>query len=183
LFSMAIAWAGGLVGFELTRLLQKEGGRSLSIFSSQVVASPHMIDRERITYNLPEPELLEELRKLNGTPEEILENLKLIQVLLPILRADFELVETYKCSLATLLSIPISVFGGLQDEKIELQHLEAWCEHTTASYSVRMLPGNHFFLHTAQLDLLRLIAQKLLTIVPQSSWGAANEASYSGAII
>ena len=155
---------GGLIGFELIRLLRKEGGPQPLHFFVSGCRGPHVIDRERITYNLPEPELLEELRTLNGTPEEVLENPELIQVLLPILRADFEVVETYDYSVERPLSVPISVFGGLQDKKIELHHLEAWSEHTTASCSVRMLLGDHFFLRTAQQDLLRVIARELLTI-------------------
>jgi medium-chain acyl-[acyl-carrier-protein] hydrolase len=155
---------GGLVGFELIRLLRKEGGPQPLHFFVSGCRGPHVIDRERLTYNLPEAELIEELRTLDGTPEEVLENPELMQVLLPILRADFEVVETYEYSEDRPLSVPISALGGLQDEKIESHHLEAWREQTTAACSVRMLPGNHFFLRTAQQDMLRVIARELLTI-------------------
>jgi len=164
---------GGLIGFELTRLLRKEGGPQPLHFFVSGCRGPQAIDRERITYNLPEPELLEELRTLNGTPEEVLDSPELMQVMLPILRADFEVVETYEYSLAPPICVPISAFGGLQDEKVEWRHLEAWREHTTAHCSVRMLPGNHFFLRTAQHNLLRIIARELLTIAASIERGRA----------
>jgi medium-chain acyl-[acyl-carrier-protein] hydrolase len=156
---------GGLLGFELARLLRKQGGPQPLHFFVSGCRGPQVIDRERITYNLPEAELLDELRTLSGTPEEVLENPELMQVLLPILRADFEVVETYEYAAEPPLSMPISAFGGLQDEKIERDHLEAWSEQTTAVCKVRMLPGNHFFLRTAQRDLLHVIERELLMIV------------------
>lgn len=155
---------GGLIAFELARLLRREmGPQPLHLIVSGCRA-PNVADTERITYNLPEPELLEELRTLNGTPEEVLDSPEMMEVLLPILRADFEVVETYEYSIEPPLGCPISAFGGLADEKVEHRHLEAWREHTTSTCYVRMLPGNHFFVRTAQTDLLRIVAQKLQAV-------------------
>ena len=152
---------GGLMGFEMARLLQEEHGPQPLHFFVSGCRGPQVIDTERITYNLPEPALIEELRTLNGTPDEVLENPELMQVMLPVLRADFEVVETYEYTIGPPFAFPISAFGGLQDQKIERHHLEAWREQTTAYCGVRMLPGGHFFMRTAQPDLLRIIGQEL----------------------
>ena len=156
---------GGLIAFELARLLRREGGRQpLHLFVSGCRA-PHLVEDEKITYNLPEPELLEELRTLNGTPQEVLENPELMELLLPILRADFEAVETYEYAPEPPLDCPISAFGGLGDEKVEHHHLEGWREHTTASCSIRMFPGDHFFVRTAQAQLFRILGPTLHLLV------------------
>jgi medium-chain acyl-[acyl-carrier-protein] hydrolase len=155
---------GGLLAFELARLLRRDGYPQPRHLLVSGCRAPHLAREERITYNLPEPELLEEIRVLNGTPEEVLEDPELMGVLLPTLRADFEVVETYEYATEPPLDCPISAFGGVKDEKVEYQHLEAWREHTTSLCSVRMLPGDHFFLRAARADLLQIIAQKLLSI-------------------
>jgi medium-chain acyl-[acyl-carrier-protein] hydrolase len=162
---------GGLLAYELARLLRREGDPQPQHLFVSGCRAPHLAVPDRITYNLPEPELLEELRTLNGTPEEVIENPELMQLLLPVLRADFEVVETYAYAPEPPLDLPISVFGGLEDENVDHRHLEGWREHTTASCSVRMMPGDHFFLRPAQADLLRLMARELRPLADSIAWG------------
>lgn len=152
---------GGLVAYELARLLRREGGPQPQRLFVSGCRAPHLAVPDKITYNMPEAELLEEIRTLNGTPSEVLENPELMQILLPILRADFEVVETYEYTPEPPLDCPISAFGGLEDENVEHRHLEGWREHTTAACSVRMMRGDHFFLRPAQADLLGVIAREL----------------------
>lgn len=86
---------GGLVSFELARLLRKNYGKvPVHLFVSGYRA-PQVPDPDPPIHDLPEPEFLEELRRLNGTPEIVLENTELMQMLLPALRADFAVIETY----------------------------------------------------------------------------------------
>jgi medium-chain acyl-[acyl-carrier-protein] hydrolase len=110
---------------------------------------------------LPEPAFLDELRRLNGTPETVLENAELMQLLLPVLRADFALLETYVYTPKPPLDYPISAFGGLQDREVSCDELEAWREQTSAAFSLQMLPGDHFFLNSARSLLLQSLSQKL----------------------
>jgi medium-chain acyl-[acyl-carrier-protein] hydrolase len=103
---------------------------------------------------------MEMLLNLNGTPKEVLEHPALMELMLPMLRADFEVCQTYRYVEEPPLNCPLTVFGGLQDET-DRKSLETWREQTTASFSLRMLPGDHFFLHTAQTQLIRIVAQEL----------------------
>ncbi len=152
---------GGLISFELARLLRKQCSiNPVHLFLSGRRA-PQIRDSRPPIQALPEPEFLEELRRLNGTPEAVLQNSELMQLLLPILRADFAVLETYVYTPQPLLECPITVFGGLQDQEVSTEELEAWREHTIASYHLQMFPGNHFFLHSAQEVLLQSIAQHL----------------------
>lgn len=59
------------------------------------------------------------------------------------------------------LECPMTIFGGLQDIEVSYDHLEAWANQTSASFSLQLLPDNHFFLHSAQSLLLQSLAQKL----------------------
>src|SRR5207245_10390157 len=81
--------------------------------------------------------------------------------MLPVLRADLALFETYVYSTEPPLKCPISAFGGLQDHRVSRSHLEAWRDQTSAPFSLRTFPGHHFFCHTTRLPLLQLLTQDL----------------------
>lgn len=152
---------GTLLSFELARLLRREG-RPLPVhmFVSGRGA-PQLNHLHPPLHNLPTNELLHELRRLDGTPSAVLEHPDLMELMLPILRADFSICDTYEYSQAAPLDCPISAFGGLQDAGVSRRNLEAWREQTSASFTARMLPGNHFFLHSNETLLLNVLATQL----------------------
>ena len=152
---------GGLISLELTRWLRRTGNpMPVQLFISGRRA-PQLPSEELPSFDLPEPEFIERLRELNGTPPEVLDHPELMQLMIPLLRADFSVCETYQYHAEPPLNCPITVFGGLGDVEVPREKLDPWREHTTASFSLHMLPGNHFFLHTAQRDVIRLIMEKL----------------------
>lgn len=112
-------------------------------------------------YHLPEPEFIERLRSLNGTPDEVLDHQEFLQLLMPMLRADFEVIETYKHIPRPALQCPITALGGLRDENVGQEHLNAWNELTVGPFSMHMFSGNHFFLNSEQKALLQVISNEL----------------------
>ncbi|MGO9606241.1 MAG: thioesterase II family protein [Candidatus Binataceae bacterium] len=108
---------------------------------------------------MSEKEFLAELRRLNGTPSELLDHKELMEIMLPLLRADFAMYENYAYSTEPPLNCPISVFGGLGDRRVNESDLEAWRGQTNRSFSLLMLPGDHFFLK--QPLLLRVLSEEL----------------------
>jgi medium-chain acyl-[acyl-carrier-protein] hydrolase len=152
---------GALVGFELARTLRRRCGvQPMRLFVSADRA-PQIPPRERPIHGLPEAEFLAELRRLNGTPGRVLEHAELMRIMLPVLRADFAVYETYAYSQEPPLDCVIFGFGGLQDRKVRRGDLEAWREQTRAAFSVRMFPGDHFFLNTNQALLLQVLSDEL----------------------
>ncbi len=150
---------GTLVSFELARRIRKQYGvHPVRLFVSAGRA-PQIPYRDPSIHTLPDKEFLAELRRLNGTPSELLDHEELMEIMLPILRADFALYETYVYSTEPPLNCPISAFGGLQDHKVKDSDLEAWRAQTSVSFSLRMFPGDHFFLK--QPLLLRALSQEL----------------------
>jgi 4'-phosphopantetheinyl transferase len=113
-------------------------------------------------HTLPAAEFWQELRRLNGGLAAVLDNEELAELLLPTLRADFALCETYTYAAGPPLTCPVCALGGLGDEAVDPQDLGAWRELTTGAFRLRMLPGDHFFLQTAQPLLLQALAQELL---------------------
>ena len=150
---------GALIGFELARQIRRQHGlHPVRLFVSAGRA-PQIPHRAPPIHTLPDNEFLAELRRLNGTPRELLDHEELMEVMLPIVRADFALYETYLYSAEPPLTCPISAFGGLQDRKVSASDLEAWRSQTSASFSLRMFPGDHFFLKEPLL--LQALSQEL----------------------
>jgi medium-chain acyl-[acyl-carrier-protein] hydrolase len=152
---------GALVGFELARQLRRQSGvQPVRLFVSADRA-PQILHRDRPLHALPEGELLVELHRLFGIPGKVLEEAELMQIMLPVLRADFAVYETYVYATEPPLSCPISALGGLQDQRVGRGDLEAWREQTNSSFSLRMFPGDHFFWNTMQPLLLQALSQEL----------------------
>ena len=159
---------GAMLGFELARELRRRGQTlPLHLFVSGRRA-PQVPDDNDPIHDLPEAEFIEKLRELNGTPEEVLQHAELMKLLSPVLRADFAVNETYVYKEEEPFDIGISAFGGLGDKEVAREDVGAWKEHTRARFRVRMLPGDHFFIHGNKDMVLEALARDLVEILPQA---------------
>jgi medium-chain acyl-[acyl-carrier-protein] hydrolase len=155
---------GAMLSFELSRELRRRGqALPLHVFVSGRRA-PQMPAREEPIHDLPEPEFLAKLRELNGTPEEVLQHEELMRLLIPILRADFAINETYAYTPEEPLECGLSAFGGLGDEDVTREDVAGWREHTSGRFRMRMLPGDHFFLHGSKDLVLEAVSRDLAEI-------------------
>lgn len=161
---------GASISFELARYLNREHHLSPRHLFVSGRRAPHIPASHALTYNLPDAEFLVALRDLKGTPHEALEHPDLMELMLPLLRADFELSETYTYVDGPLLDCPLSIYGGLEDDDVLREHLEAWGKLTTGSVSLKMFPGDHFFLNTAPTPLLRTLSQELKSLAHASAY-------------
>ena len=155
---------GGLVSFELARLLRREGATQPAALFVSGRRPPHL-PIEPPTYNLPEDEFIEELRRMGGTPEEVLTHPELLTLLLPTLRSDFELCQTYSHTEEPPFTFPITAFGGLNDQFVPREEMDRWREQTTGPFQLRMFPGDHFFLHSSQALLLQMLSRDLVHVI------------------
>lgn len=140
---------GSLVAFSLARELRSIGAPlPMHLFLSGRRA-PHLPSGRRPLYDLPRDELLLELDRLEGTPRAVLENEELLELFMPLLRADFQVNETYEHAALPPLPLSASVMGGLADEAADRSQLEAWQEHFEGKINVSMFPGGHFYIDDA----------------------------------
>jgi medium-chain acyl-[acyl-carrier-protein] hydrolase len=162
---------GATIGFELARELRRQHASGpVHLFVSGGRA-PQIPDPDPPIHHLPEKEFIAGLRRFNGTPEEVLRNPELMGLFLPILRADLAALETYSYTPGEPLDCSISAFGGLEDEKVSQDELAAWRDQTRGAFTLRMLPGDHFFLRTARTLLLHAISQDLRLLLSQMAGG------------
>lgn len=152
---------GALVAFELARYLHDQGmPRPLSLLLSAADA-PHVDGATDTLHTLPDEELIRQLSLLQGTPQEILLHPEVMQLLLPTIRADLQVFETYTYQARPPLHCPIAVFGAFDDKRVARPGLERWRHHTSSVFSLTMLPGDHFFIHSARRALVERVERRL----------------------
>lgn len=152
---------GGLMAFELTRQLRREGrtGPVHLIVSGR--PAPQVVLDGPVMHALPEAEFHDMLRRFNGTPEEVLQNEEIMQLITPMLRADFSLGETYQHTPEPPLQIPVSAYGGEADEEVPAWSVEDWREQAAGEFRVVMFPGGHFFINENRPQVLREVTADL----------------------
>jgi medium-chain acyl-[acyl-carrier-protein] hydrolase len=101
---------------------------------------------------------------LNGTPDEVLQNDEILELLLPALRADFAVCEEYVYLPDAPLDCTISAFGGHSDPEVTEEALGAWREQTRGAFALQLFEGDHFFLHSARDRLLKSISVALCSV-------------------
>jgi medium-chain acyl-[acyl-carrier-protein] hydrolase len=152
---------GAGLAFDLAYALQqRDAPLPVHLFVSGCRA-PQIPARKSPIATLPDAEFIEELRHLNGTPEEVLCNEELLRISLPMLRADFAISEARVPLSPKPLPYPISAYGGLQDPDVIRADVMAWGKVTKGSFRCRFFPGDHFFIHSAQTDLLQILSHEL----------------------
>ncbi len=152
---------GALVAFELARELRRQQAPPPVHLFVLGHSAPHIAAGCAPVHRLPDDEFVAEVRRMGGTPDEVLAHAELRALMLPILRADFALSEGYRYADAPPLACPITALGGLADEHVSRERLQGWQMQTSATFSLHMLPGGHFFLHSARPLVLELVARQL----------------------
>jgi surfactin synthase thioesterase subunit len=151
---------GALIAFELAHSLLDRGAPAPAILFASGAEAPAVRDGSKWRLPLSDEELLKELRNLRGTPDEALSNAELMRSALPVLRADFLMCGAYVYRPRHPLPCPMHVFGGVDDDTSH-KSLQAWRQETSAEFTLHMLPGHHFFIHTQQAELIDLIGAAL----------------------
>lgn len=151
---------GGLIAFEMAHELRRLGAPPPRMLFASAAAAPSRRDDRRWAEPLDDAGLIAEMRRLSGTPEEVFGDRDLLEMTLPVLRADFLLVGRYEHRRRAPLDCPIAVFGGRRDEIAE-EALLAWREETLGSFSLTMLDGDHFFIRGCEGRLLDHLLERL----------------------
>ena len=152
---------GALVAYLVARALRatgREGPRHLFLSGHRAA---HLALRRAPLHRLDDADLLAAIGRRNGAlPPEILEDPEYLREVLAGYRADLEAAETYRHRPEPPLSVPITVTAGADDDGAR-DELEAWRPHTTGEFTLRLFPGDHFYLRPYRADLLRLIEERL----------------------
>lgn len=137
---------GSLIAYELAHYIREKHDRELKHLFVGARRAPHLNEKLKRISELSDRTFLEEMIKLGGMSEEVLENQELLDVFLPLIRADMRLVENYEWKTRDLLHTDITVLAGNQDV-IAVDQMEAWKETTSGACQLSVYEGDHFFIH------------------------------------
>jgi surfactin synthase thioesterase subunit len=153
---------GAMLGYELVRELAERGAPSPEHLFVGGFRAPHLPDRNPPLHRLSEDDFVRAIDRLDGTPREVLEHRDLMRLVLPTLRADLELVETYVWRERGRVACPVTVFGASGDPIVSRDELVGWERHSTAGCRLVFFEqGGHFFLHERRGDVLAEIAARI----------------------
>lgn len=155
---------GGLVAFELARHLRQNGLPQPSAIFISACGAPHIPDTQPPIHALPKSGFINSLKRLNGIPNEIINNTEVLDLFLPTVRADLELIERYEHKTDRPLDVPILALGGLDDHRISRERLEGWADHTSTGFRSTYFPGDHFFINTARDTVIASIVREIDTL-------------------
>ncbi|MGH3243384.1 MAG: thioesterase II family protein [Spirillospora sp.] len=151
---------GAVVAFEVARRMEREDGRSPAVLVVSGRRAPSR-RREETVHLRDDDGVVAELKRLNGTGGALLEDEELLRMFLPAVRGDYKAIETYVCPPGPPLSCPITVFVGDDDPHVTLDDADAWREHTTGEFEMRVFEGGHFYLTARPRETLARLSEVL----------------------
>ncbi|MGP3750117.1 thioesterase II family protein [Streptomyces sp. IBSNAI001] len=163
---------GALLAFELARALRRRGAAEPRVLFVSGGPAPQLRRRHRQIHDQPDDVVVARLRELGAVPKDVYDEPELLELLMPTIRADFSVVETYVHRHEPPLGCPVVAFAGTEDREVPADQVDPWHEQTTGGFTRHLLPGDHFFLHSARTALLDSV-HAALTAAARRPTGAA----------
>ncbi|MBG0811039.1 thioesterase [Methylosinus sp. H3A] len=156
---------GALLAYGCAHRLRDRRERSARALLLACCAAPTRRNEERLARLQTDDALLEELKKMNGTPVDVFEHPELLRMTLDLLGADVRICASFRPFDRAPLDVGLHVFGGLDDE-IEEERLAAWSIETSAAATLEMFDGGHFFIRDRESDFLAKLRNLLRGFAP-----------------
>lgn len=150
---------GGLIGSLVIKEIAKAELPSPKIFFISAAKAPSTLGKAK-NHLLPSHEFWEMLRNIGGMSEEIINDQGLRELFEPIIRADFEVIETYRHIAEKPLDLPMVAIAG-EDDTLTAEAMMLWQEETTRKLEMHILPGNHFYILNQFRPVINIISEKL----------------------
>jgi medium-chain acyl-[acyl-carrier-protein] hydrolase len=168
---------GALVAFEVARQLERDNGISPASLIVAACRAPHLSDSlPRISNRQQDSQFLKEVQdRYQAIPSEIINSPDALAFLMPLLRADFTLFESYDYLDAAPLTCPLECFAGRDDDTVSVHELDAWRRQTTRGFDLQWFPGDHFFIHSQRGPVLDSIAKSISRCVQPRNAGARRQ--------
>lgn len=153
---------GALLAFEFARSIERTGGRR----PDGVIVSGKRAPQEKLTgvpiHSLPTEDFIRHVKDYKATPDEVVADAQLLELLVPRLRADFAMSETYCHRPGPRLASGLTCFGGEDDPETAAPLLEGWREQASGDFALQRFAGDHFFIFTNEDAFLTALSATLL---------------------
>ncbi len=160
---------GALLAFEATRLLRSRRAQLPFLLAASGYRAPHLPDPETPIGQLAADDMLARLARLGGMPPEVLRSQELLQLLVPVFRADFNVTDAWRSPAEPPLVVPMLILGGLHDPRAPRPALAAWAEHAAGPLAITLFPGDHFYHRSTPAPVLQRLREALTRHGPAPS--------------
>ncbi|WP_439542279.1 thioesterase II family protein [Hyphomicrobium sp.] len=156
---------GALIAFETARNLRRLGApapRALLLSGRRAPAVP---EQDTPIHTLSDADFVDAMcARYNGIPQIILEQPDMMRMLLPIMRADIEAIETYTYRHEPPLAAPFFIYGGRDDPQMTPDNIAGWLPLTEQPHAPKLFSGGHFYLQDERDALIGALAADLSAI-------------------
>lgn len=153
---------GGLLTYLLTKkILKSNYPMPIHLFVSGCTGPSAFSRQNRNKHLLSKEELINEIIRLDGCPDEILNNIEMLEFIEPIIRADFQTIGSYRYEASSELSVPITVLNGTEEE-MDSNEINLWQKETVFDVDFRVFPGKHFFILQHFTDIINVVSENLV---------------------
>ncbi|MFG2842348.1 thioesterase II family protein [Kitasatospora sp. NPDC048296] len=154
---------GAVIAFEVARRFRAKPGTGPELLFASGRRAPDRFRDEHVSL-LDDEGLIGEMKRLDGTDNQLLSDDELLRMILPALRSDYRAIESYRFTPAPKLDCPVVVLTGDADPMTSLDEAEAWREHTSGRFELEVFPGGHFFLATSPQPVLDTLRRHLAAL-------------------
>lgn len=158
---------GAAIGYELISELQRRRMEQPVIFFASGRQAPQFAEKDAPVHRLPDEEFCSAFLQKHYSKDlqSVFADEEAKEFFLPQLKADVQLVENYRYDVARAVKLACPVIaldccGG--KGHVEEHELAAWREHTSGAFRSYRFPGDHFFIESAQAQVLAVISNELL---------------------
>ncbi|MFE4449736.1 thioesterase II family protein [Streptomyces sp. NPDC056796] len=148
---------GASVSVALTLELTRQGYPPPVHLLLSGAGSPDRRVAKDLVHVLDDEGLTARLRQYEGTPAEVLDNPDLLQLVLPVIRADFELLETWSRPLPQALPALLTVLYGEDDRSVSAHQVDGWHSYSDLPVTLRSFSGGHFFIRSHAEEIAAVI--------------------------
>lgn len=168
---------GAIVAFEVALRLQERGAtRAPTRLLASARRAPSRVRPDRI-HQLSDRELIDHVLDLGEPGAQLLKDEELVPLLLPVIRADYQAIEAYRCRPDTVVRSAVSILWAEDDPLVTEAEALAWREHTDAGTDALVFPsGGHFYLSRHVREVAEHVRRQMLlpraaAISPHGSGG------------
>jgi surfactin synthase thioesterase subunit len=151
---------GAVLAYEVGRILQARRTAPVHLFASGARA-PHDREEAELNGDKDDDGLVAAMIELGGTDAELLRGQEMRELVLPYVRNDFRLIESYRQRSGPALSCPVTAITGDADPHVSPEQAARWADVTDAGFTLRTVPGDHFYLVPQQSLVLTEVLRTL----------------------
>lgn len=141
---------GCLVTHNILKKIERNEGLNITVIIAASIP-PHLIDSSKKISNLQNEQIIQFFFSIGGIPEVLLKEKEVLDIYLPILKADYRAFETYKTDIHKF-NVPCFLIYGKDDNFVDREGFLQWDKYFENTPTVYYLNGGHLFIRDNPLE-------------------------------